>query len=104
MFFDSMLKSITTARQADQLIGKSEVLTDVKETFFNDDKSFKENLAEFVDKFGVSSEDLKNLSATALLTKLAGQTSGSDKSFIEGLMSKVESLGLGNQNAGKFLK
>ena len=104
MFFDKMLQSITTARQADQLIGKSEVLTDVKETFFNDSKSFKENLQEFVDKFGVSSEDLKNLSASALLTKLAGQASGSDKGFIEGLMSKVESLGLGKQNAGKFLK
>jgi flotillin len=103
MFFDKMLSSITTARQADQLIGKSEVLTDVKETFFNDDKSFKDNLRDFVDKFGVSSEDLKNLSASALLTKLAGQASGSDKGFIEGLMSKVENLGLGNQNAGKFL-
>ena len=104
MFFDSMLRSITTARQADQLIGKSEVLTDVKETFFNDDKSFKESLAEFVDKFGVSSEDLKNLSAAALLTKLSGQASGGDKSLIDSLMSKVEALGLGGQKAEKFLK
>ena len=104
MFFDSMLKSITTARQADQLIGKSEVLTDVKETFFNDDKSFKESLADFVDKFGVSSEDLKNLSAAALLTKLSGQASGGDKSLIDSLMSKVEALGLGGQKAEKFLK
>ncbi|WDE99191.1 flotillin family protein [Lentisphaera profundi] len=104
MFFDSMLKSITTARQTDQLINKSEVLTDVKETFFNDDKSFKENLAGFVDKFGVSSEDLRNLSATALLTKLSAQASGGDKGLLDGLLSKVEALGMGSQNAGKFLK
>ncbi|NQZ57488.1 MAG: flotillin family protein, partial [Lentisphaeraceae bacterium] len=42
MFFDKMLSSITTAKTVDQLVTNSEVLTDVKNTFFDGSGNFKD--------------------------------------------------------------
>ena len=103
MFFDRLMNSITTGKATDRMINNSEVLTDVKETFFDGSGDFKGKLQAFVDKFGVSSEDLKNLSAAALLTKLASQASGDDRSFLEGMLGKVQTLGLADQKVSKFL-
>ena len=103
MFFDRLMNSITTGKATDRMIHNSEVLTDVKETFFDGSGDFKTKIQAFVDQFGVSAEDLKNLSAAALLSNLASQASGDDKSFLEGMLGKVQSLGLADQKVSKLL-
>ncbi|MGI9519042.1 MAG: flotillin family protein, partial [Pirellulaceae bacterium] len=67
-FFESIVKSITAGKQVDRLVEGSRVLTDVKETFFTGDaEQFKAQIQHYVDMFGVSTDDLKNLSISALL-------------------------------------
>ena len=103
MFFDKMLKSITTGKTIDGMVENSDVLTDVKNTFFDGSGNFKEKLQAFVDKFGVSSEDLKNLSAAVLLNKLANTVEGEDKALVTTVLDTVKSLGMGNKTFDQLM-
>ncbi len=104
MFFDKISNSIIQGRSIDRLVGGSEVLKDVKDTFFNGDPGyFKQQLQGLIDQFGMSSEDVKNLSIAALITKLSNK---SDSAETKGLLSRIltwaEGAGLANKSAGLF--
>ena len=105
-FFDRITHAITQGKAVDRIIDNSQTLTDVKETFFNGDPDyFKSQLNDWINDFGVSSEDLKNLSVSALLTRLAGEASDSEtREKISGLLGAAERFGLANEKAGKVLK
>ena len=103
MFFDKMLKSITTGKTIDGMVENSDVLTDVKNTFFDGSGNFKEKLQAFIDKFGISSEDLKNLSAAVLLNKLANTVQGEDKALVTTVLDTVKSLGMGNKTLDQLM-
>ena len=103
-FFDRITKAITTGKVVDRTVENSGVLGDVKETFFNGDPDyFKSQLATWISDFGVSSEDLKNLSVSALLGKLAGTTSGKEREKIIGLLGAAERFGVGDLKADELL-
>ena len=59
------------------MVSKSPTLQEVKNTFFNPNggTDFKTQLKAFVDKFGLNSEDIRNLSISALLVKMINSTS-----------------------------
>jgi hypothetical protein len=104
-FFDRITRAITTGKVVDRTVGNSEVLEDVKETFFNGDPDyFKSQLATWIDDFGVKSEDLKNLSVAALLGKLAGSAKGEQREKVVGLLGAAERFGMGDMKAGDLLK
>lgn len=72
-FFDKITNAIGNARAVDRLVEGSRTLTDVKETFFNGDPDyFKAQLKTVVDQFGLTAEDTKNLTLSALFAKLIG--------------------------------
>ncbi len=72
-FFDKITNAIGNARAVDRMVEGSRTLTDVKETFFNGDPDyFKAQVKSLVDQFGLTSEDTKNLTLTALFGKLMG--------------------------------
>ncbi|SIR26838.1 flotillin family protein [Pontibacter lucknowensis] len=87
MFFDQIVGSITKGKQVDRLVGNSEVLNTVKETFFqpngNGHVDFRENLQRFVSQFGMDSDDVRNLSVSALLLKM--MQSSADESTLNTL-------------------
>jgi uncharacterized membrane protein YqiK len=95
-FFESIVNSITAGKQVDRLVGESEVLTDVKETFFNGDpEHFKGELQRYVDMFGVTTDDLKNLSVAALIGQMMGLTDDAGVyGKLQGLMSMANRTGL----------
>jgi hypothetical protein len=104
-FFDRITNAITTGKVVDRTINNSEVLDDVKETFFNGDPDyFKSQLATWLDDFGVSSEDMKNLSVSALLGKLIGEAGGETRSRMVGLLGAAERFGLGDAKAAEIVK
>ncbi len=104
-FFDRITNAITTGKVVDRTIGNSRVLDDVKETFFNGDPDyFKGQLATWLADFGVSSEDLKNLSVSALLGKLIGEADGETRSRMVGLLGAAERFGLGDAKPAELIK
>ena len=104
-FFDRITNAITTGKVVDRTVGNSEVLENVKDTFFNGDPEyFKSQMATWLTDFGVKSEDLKNLSVTALLAKLVPKAKGADRERLVGLMGAAERFGLGDAKAAEVLK
>ncbi|MBF0197070.1 MAG: flotillin family protein [Planctomycetes bacterium] len=87
-FFNNVIGAITEARSVDRLVKGSEVLSEVKDTFFqgNDPEFFKTQLRSFIDNMGVSIDDMKNIQLSTLFSRLSSQMKD-DKST-----SKLNSL------------
>jgi uncharacterized membrane protein YqiK len=104
-FFDRITNAITTGKVVDRTVGNSEVLDDVKETFFNGDPDyFKSQLATWIDDFGISTEDIKNLSISALLGNLMSTAKGEERKKVVGLLGAAERFGVGDMKAADLLK
>lgn len=104
MFFDQIVGSITKGKSVDRLVAGSEVLNQVKDTFFQSGtgQNFKESLKQFIDQFGVSPSDLKELSISVLLLKLMNKADGSTKDVLRNLHNAAEAIGIGDQKASSL--
>lgn len=100
-FFEKVVRAVGTGKAVDRLVGNSQMLTDVKETFFNGDQEhFKSQLRQWVKDFGVSSEDIKNLSVAALLTKMMASTKDSSlRSILDSAKKLARDSGLADAPA-----
>ncbi|WP_237717766.1 hypothetical protein [Pontibacter sp. BAB1700] len=102
MFFDQIVGSITKGKQVDRLVGNSEVLNTVKETFFqpngNGHVDFRENLQQFINQFGMTSDDVRNLSVSALLLKMM-QNSADESTLntLKQLTSTATAMGIADK-------
>jgi uncharacterized membrane protein YqiK len=104
-FFDSIVNSITAGKQVDRLVGNSEVLSDVKDTFFTGDPGqFKDEVSRYIDMFGVTSEDMKNLSVAALIGQMMGMTNdASVLKNLQSMMGAANRAGVATKNAGSVI-
>lgn len=95
-FFEKIVKSISNGKAVDRMVGNSEVLTDIKATFFDGEAGhFEDKLREFITRFNVSSEDVKNLSIAALLTQLIGKADDEGaKTELRGLLRLAQQAGV----------
>lgn len=104
-FFDRITRAITTGKVVDRTIENSETLEDVKDTFFNGDPDyFKSQMKTWIDDFGVGTEDVKNLSVSALLGNLIGNSSGEKREKLIGMLGAAERFGLSDAKASSLLK
>jgi flotillin len=104
-FFDRITRAITTGKVVDRTVGNSQVLGDVKDTFFNGDPEyFKAQVGNWIQDFGVGTEDLKNLSVSALLGKLVGSADGEKRQRIIGMLGATDRFGLSDVKAASLLK
>ncbi len=106
-FFDKITSAITQGKSIDRLVDNSHTLTTVRDTFFTGDPDdFQNQIEDFVDRFGVSSDDLKNLSIAALLTSMMDKAGddGETKGKLGSLLGAVKRFGISNENAGAVVK
>ena len=105
-FFEKIVRSIGTGKSVDRMVHNSATLTDIKETFFNGDpEHFKTQLRQWVADFGIKTEDLKNLTLSALLAKLVASTDDDGvKSTIKSALALVKEKGLGEVKAETVVK
>ena len=104
-FFDRITNAITTGKVVDRTVHNSEVLDDVKETFFNGDPEyFKSQLASWIDQFGIETEDLKNLSISAVLGKVLTQAKGEDLQKAIGFLGTADRYGFSNSTPMELLQ
>ncbi len=99
-FFDKIVDSIKAGKSVDRWVSNSQVLTDVKDTFFtgNGNGDFRANLKQFTDHFGLSFEDVKDMSVAALLGKLLLESE--DDAITRGLkklQGTIKSMGLSDK-------
>jgi uncharacterized membrane protein YqiK len=104
-FFDKITNAIGNARAIDRMVEGSRTLTDVKETFFNGDPDyFKAQLKTVVDQFGLTTEDTKNLTLSALFAKLIGLNPDSTTlNKLTGMIGAASRFGLTEQTVAGLL-
>lgn len=100
MLFDQIIGSIAKGKAIDGMISKNQTLQEVKGALLhsNGGGGLKENLRKLIDQFGVSSDDLKNLTVSALLLKMMNQTDGKqDKAGLNKLLDMARTAGLADE-------
>ncbi len=105
MFFNQIMNAISNGKSVDRMVDNSDVLKQVKDTFFSseDGQSFKHNVRKFIDQFGVSTEDMKNLTLSNLLFKIGNLAANEgDKSSIFNLLDIAKGLGVSNKSASEI--
>lgn len=95
-FFDRITNAIAGGKAVDRLIQNSETLTDVKDTFFSGDpEQFHTQLRGYIDRFGLTSDDVKNLTISAALTQMLTLADDAPtKGMLSGLLGTAKRLGL----------
>jgi len=87
-FFDRVVSSVSQGKVVDRLVDNSQTITDVKNTFFNGDPDhLKNKLASWIKASGLKSEDVKNLTISALLASMVSKT---EDNSLRGLMRAAE--------------
>ncbi|MBX3437123.1 MAG: flotillin family protein [Planctomycetaceae bacterium] len=99
-FFDKIVDSIKAGKSVDRWVTNSQVLSDVKNTFFsgNGNGDFRANLQHFTDHFGLTFEDVKDLSVAALIGRML--VDSEDEVITAGLkrlQGTIKSLGLSDK-------
>ena len=80
------------------------MLGDVKETFFNGDPEYYKNqLASWIEQYGIETEDIKNLSVGALLGNLITKADGENREKLLGFLNAADRFNLNDQPAKGFL-
>lgn len=75
-FFEKIVRAIGQGKAVDRAVSNSETLSDIKNTFFNGDSDFfRGQLKKWIADFGIASEDVKNLTISALLGRMMASTS-----------------------------
>ena len=89
----------------DRFVNNSEVVSDVKDTFFNGDPEyFKSRILGMVDQFDLSTDDVKDLSIAALIAKMIGLArTDSIRNELQGLLGMAKSTGIAGNKASTVM-
>lgn len=107
-FVNSILNSVQRGKSIDGLLNNSSHLNSLSQNLLSSASGNGEGLlpqlGNLIRRAGLTMDDIKDLTLTALLLRL-GEQSGSveEKSLLKRLTAKVEELGLGALSAGQLL-
>lgn len=101
MFFDQIIGQITKAKGYDRLVENSTNIQQVKDAVLGNGDvhaNLLERVKDFADKYGISSEDIKNLTISKLLMDLKQKSNDAEEhSVFSGLLDMAKSLGLSDK-------
>ncbi len=104
MFFDQIIGQITKSKGIDRLVNHSDNITQVKDAILGSDDvkgNLLEKIKDFATKYGISSEDIKNLTVANLLMDLKSKTSStSEETLFTNLSNLAKGLGLSDKKLG----
>jgi len=99
-FFERLVNAITTGKSVDRAVNSSGVLTDLKAGLIGSgEQNAAQQIRKFVSQFGLTSEDVKNLTISALVGKLIAKSDKENKGVLNNLLDTVKDLGIGNKPA-----
>lgn len=93
-FFDNVVRQISAGKGLDKFISHSENATLVKENLLGDGENIIGKVMGMVDKYNVSSEDIKNMSIASLIFKLNGVADQQEKGLLSRAMDMAKHLGV----------
>jgi uncharacterized membrane protein YqiK len=99
VFFDKIVNAISNGKYVERALDNSSALTEVKDHLLDNmnGDNMGERIKSLINQFGVTSEDLKNLSVANLLIKMNSEASDSKtKGILAQLLETVNKAGIGN--------
>jgi len=100
MFFDQIIGQITRAKGYDRLVENSTNIQEVKDAILGSDDvkgNLLEKVKDFADKYGISSEDIKNVTIANLLLDLKSKSTDSEEqTLFSNLFNLAKGLGMGD--------
>lgn len=103
-FFERLVGSITNGKAVDRIVDNSRVLGEFQRSLLSGDGDACTQIRQFVGQFGLTSNDMKNLTISALVLKLIGMADGEKKGVLQGLLKTVEDMGIGHKNAHEVIE
>jgi len=106
LFFENIVRQVSNAKGFDKLINHSEHALSIKNSLLGPDGNgdIAEKVRNLADKYGISTNDIKNLTVSAALIKLqqAANREGNneDTGFINSLFGIAKNLGISNKKIG----
>lgn len=103
MFFENIVRQVSNSKGFDHLINNSQHALDIKDSLLGPDGKgdLAEKVRSLADKYGISSNDIKNLTVSAALIKLQQAARDADDSgdagFISSLFGLAKNLGVSNK-------
>lgn len=96
MFFEKIMQSITHGKAIDSFVNNSQTVQEIKHNLLDSENGDAiEKVKAMVAKFGLTSEDIKNLSVSALLLKLSGYANEqSEKGLLQELLAQAQKRGI----------
>jgi uncharacterized membrane protein YqiK len=95
-FLEKFMRSVSVAKAIDGFVANSTTTQDVVGALTDGDGTVIDRVRRMVEDSGMSSEDVKNLTVSAVLAKLATSVkSADDKAEITSLQGLVKQLGIG---------
>ncbi len=104
-FFERIVNAVSNGKSIDSLVGSSALLTDISNTLFTGDpEAFTNQLKTFAGRFGITSEDLKNLTVSALLARMTAMADDQDTLSTLGRLSEAaKQLDLGGRKMASLM-
>jgi uncharacterized membrane protein YqiK len=93
-FFDNVVRQVSAGKGLDKFISHSENATLVKENLLGDGENIIGKVMGMVDKYNISSEDIKNMSIASLIFKLNGVANQQEKGLLSRAMDMAKHLGV----------
>jgi flotillin len=105
-FFEKVVRAVGTGKSVDRMVETSRTLSQIKSTFFNGDADyFKTQVRQWIKDYGISTEDVKNLTVAALLGKLlASSKDSSVKGLIHSALAMARESGLADVPTAEALE
>ncbi|WP_109435684.1 flotillin family protein [Aquimarina sp. AU119] len=101
MFFDQIVGQITKAKGIDRLVQHSDNIQDVKDAILGSEDvkgNLLEKIKDFATQYGISSEDIKNLTIANILMDLKQKTTDpSENDLFTNLFNLAKGLGLSDK-------
>lgn len=103
-FFERLVNSITTGKSVDGMVSHSKVLGEVRGALLGPDaEAARDRIRQFVSQFGLGTEDIKNLTISALVLKLIAQADTEQKGILNGILSRIRELGIADTPASQWV-
>lgn len=96
-FFDNVIRQVSAGKGLDKFVSHSENAQMVRENLLGDGENIIGKVMGMVDKYKISSDDIKNMSIASLIFKLNGVASQQEKGILERALDMARHLGVENK-------
>ncbi|REC42364.1 flotillin family protein [Chryseobacterium pennipullorum] len=93
-FFDNVIRQVSAGKGLDKFISHSENAQIVRDNLLGDGENIIAKVMGLVDKYNITSEDIKNMSIASLIFRLKGVANPQENGILERALDMAKNLGV----------